>query len=106
MNNVKNKHSMKRILEEIINRNTEGNYLLSSSDKAKMISEILDLFAVSGSLPIERFDAEDWLGEKKDIWNHPIITDRNGLESYEVADLMAEFANSVISNERQRWWYG
>lgn len=54
---------------------------------------------VSFSLPIERFDAEDWLGENKDIWNHPIITDRNGLESYEVADLMAEFANSVISNE-------
>ena len=54
---------------------------------------------VSFSLPIERFDAEDWLGENKDIWNHPIITDRNGLKSYEVADLMAEFANSVISNE-------
>jgi hypothetical protein len=34
---------MKRILEEIINRNTEGNYLLSSSDKSQMISEILDL---------------------------------------------------------------
>ena len=48
--NVKNKYSMKRILEQIIDRNTEGNYLLSSSDKAKMISEILDLFAVSGSL--------------------------------------------------------
>ena len=61
--------------------------------------QVLDLFAVIKSLPIERFDAEDWLGEKKDIWNHPIITDRNGLESYEVADLMAEFANSVISNE-------
>ena len=48
--NVKNKYRMKRILEQIIDRNTEGNYLLSSSDKAKMISEILDLFAVSGSL--------------------------------------------------------
>lgn len=60
---------------------------------------LFGLLGVSFSLPIERFDAEDWLGEKKDIWNHPIITDRNGLESYEVADLMAEFANSVISNE-------
>lgn len=60
---------------------------------------LLGLLGVSFSLPIERFDAEDWLGEKKDIWNHPIITDRNGLESYEVADLMAEFANSVIGNE-------
>ena len=40
---------MKRILEEIIERNTEGNYLLSSSDKSQMISEILDLLGVSGS---------------------------------------------------------
>ena len=45
-----NKYSMKRNLEEIINRNTEGNFLLSSSDKSQMISEILDLFAVIGSL--------------------------------------------------------
>lgn len=35
---------MKRILEQIIDKNTEGNYLLSSSDKAQIISEILDLF--------------------------------------------------------------
>ena len=48
--NVKNKYSMKRILEEIINRNIEGNYLLSSSDKAQMISEILDLLGVISSL--------------------------------------------------------
>ena len=104
MKKAKTLPKLKAELQMIFNayireRDTEGNYLLSSSDKAKMISEILDLFAVSGSLPIERFDAEDWLGEKKDIWNHPIITDRNGLKSYEVADLMAEFANSVISNE-------
>jgi hypothetical protein len=56
----------------------------------------LDLFAVMPSLPIERFDAEDWLGENKDIWNHPRITDRSGKESYEVADLMAEFANQFF----------
>ena len=40
---------MERI-EEIINKYTEGNYLLSGSDKHKMISEILDLFSVSKSL--------------------------------------------------------
>ncbi len=34
-------------LEEIIDVNTEGNYLFSSSDKAQMMSEILDLFGVS-----------------------------------------------------------
>jgi len=58
--------------------------------------QVLDLFAVMPSLPIERFDAEDWLGENKDIWNHPIITDRTDKESYEVADLMAEFANQFF----------
>ena len=56
--NVKNKYRMKRILEQIIDRNTEGNYLLSSSDKAKMISEILDLFAVSGSLRFSEFEVD------------------------------------------------
>lgn len=60
------------------------------------VQEQLRLFAVMPSLPIERFDAEDWLGEKKDIWNHPRITDRTDKESYEVADLMAEFANQFF----------
>jgi hypothetical protein len=47
---------------------------------------------------------------RKNFWgrNHPRIADRNNKESYEVADLMAEFANeyyagkspSSILNER------
>lgn len=61
--------------------------------------QLLRLVVVMPSLPIERFDAEDWLGENKDIWNHPRITDRNNKESYEVSDLMAEFAMSFFSNE-------
>jgi len=42
---------MKR-LEEIIDINTQGNYLFSSTDKAQMMSEILDLFSV-----VKRFNA-------------------------------------------------
>jgi hypothetical protein len=34
----------KQKIKQIINRNTEGNYLLSYSDKEKMINEIYDLF--------------------------------------------------------------
>ena len=34
---------MKEKIEQIIDRNTEGNYLLSSTDKAQMVSEIMDL---------------------------------------------------------------
>lgn len=59
-------------------------------------SQLLRLVVVMPSLPIERFDAEEWLGENKDIWNHPRISDRTDKESYEVADLMAEFAMSFF----------
>ena len=85
---------MKEQRLDILQKVANGELTPEQADK-----QLLGLSIVSFSLPIERFDAEDWLGENKDIWNHPIITDRNGLESYEVADLMAEFANSVISNE-------
>jgi len=85
---------MKEEILQIASDLREGHI---TSNEAK--TQLLHLFGISFSLPIERFDAEDWLGENKDIWNHPIITDRNGLKSYEVADLMAEFANSIISNE-------
>jgi len=34
---------MKQILEQIIDKNTEGNYLLSASDKAKIVSDLLDV---------------------------------------------------------------
>lgn len=76
--------------------------LIFSDLKNEVITEkqahqqVLDLFAVMPSLPIERFDAEDWLGEKKDIWNHPYISDRTNNNGYEVADLMAEFANQFL----------
>jgi NTP pyrophosphatase (non-canonical NTP hydrolase) len=46
---------------------------------------------------IERWDAEEWLGKNKDIWNHPRIMDRTDKESYELADLMAEFANYILN---------
>ena len=76
--------------------------LIFSDLKNEVITEkqahqqVLNLFAVMPSLPIERFDAEDWLCENKDIWNHPRITDRTNKESYEVADLMAEFTNQFF----------
>ena len=76
-----------QILETLYSRVTEP-------DEAK--EQLLLLFVVMPSLPIERFDAEDWLGQNKDVWNHPIVTDRNNKESYEVADLMAEFAMSFF----------
>ena len=40
---------MKEKIEQIIDRNTEGNYLLSSADKAQMVSEIMDLVGVTDS---------------------------------------------------------
>ena len=41
---------VKEKIEQIIDRNTEGNYLLSSTNKAQMVSEIMDLVGVADSL--------------------------------------------------------
>jgi hypothetical protein len=60
---------------------------------------LLGLLGVSVSLPVESFDADDFLNTK-DIWNHPYISDRTESNGYEVAQLMAEFANKCFSNER------
>ena len=51
---------------------------------------------------IERWDAEEWLQKNKDIWNHPMVTDRTDSNAYEVADLMAEFANYILSKQKQK----
>lgn len=47
---------MKRILEQIIDKYTEGNYLLNNSDKAKMVDEILNLSAVIGRLSFKEIE--------------------------------------------------
>lgn len=45
---------------------------------------------------IDKFDAEDFL-LKKSISNHPRVEDVDSKNSYEVAELMAEFANETNS---------
>lgn len=82
---------MKEEIYNILKQVQEGQLSIGDAQ-----SQLLRLFVVMPSLPIERFDAEDWLGQNKDIWNHPRVTDRNNKESYEVADLMAEFAMSFF----------
>ena len=51
---------------------------------------------------VDRWDAEEWLQQNKDIWNHPIVTDRTESNAYEVADLMADFANYILSKQEQK----
>lgn len=46
--NENNKNSMERQLTEIVEKYLEGNYLVGSENKAKMISEILLLFSGVG----------------------------------------------------------
>ena len=41
-------------------------------------------------------EAEEFL-QSKDIFHHPYISDRTDSNSYEVADLMAEFFNTINS---------
>jgi uncharacterized protein (DUF2267 family) len=70
----------------------------SSVDVYDVCCKAMEAFAkqvIAERMPTEeadRWDAEEFLGTK-DIWNHPRITDRCDKESYEVADLMAEFVN-------------
>ena len=61
-------------------------------DRYSKVMDLVNDFIGSKNVQAERFDAEKYLNEK-DIWNHPIITDRTDKNSYEVADLMAGFAN-------------
>jgi hypothetical protein len=49
-------------------------------------------------LPIESFDADEWLGDKYGIWSHPLFAHK------EVSSLMAEFTNEVISRRLPRWY--
>jgi hypothetical protein len=49
---------------------------------------------------LTRDDAEEWLGNAKDVWNHPVVSDRNNANAYEVADLLAEFANAKLHQRK------
>lgn len=51
---------------------------------------------------VDKWDAEDWLQQNKDIWNHPMVTDRTDKNAYEVADLMADFANYILDKQKQK----
>ena len=101
MPNGNNKHCEILIMIKEIKEIKETVRLLAKGliDVNKADEILLGLFNVSVSLPAERFDAEDFLNTK-DIYNHPIITDRENVNGYEVADLMAEFVNKYNSNER------
>lgn len=58
---------MERQLTEIVEKYLEGNYLVGSENKAKMISEILVLFnvSVSDSSDFELKRLFDWLQDTK-----------------------------------------
>jgi hypothetical protein len=51
---------------------------------------------------VEKWDAEEWLQKNKDIWNHPMVTDRTDRNAYEVADLIAEFTNYIIKKQNNK----
>jgi hypothetical protein len=51
---------------------------------------------------IDKWDAEEWLQKNKDIWNHPMVTDRTDRNAYEVADLIAEFTNYIIKKQNNK----
>jgi len=84
---------MKEKIIEIVGFNIEP-------ERAELIAQqVLDLFAVSGSLP-DYDAAEKFLQEEKDIYNHPYLSNRNKDNTYDVADLLVEFALKYKSNDR------
>lgn len=88
---------------EYMEQEENANYVVTKEDKG-LLQEAINTVVAELEKPTytdaERFDAEDWLNENKDIWNHPIIGDRLEKNGYEVADLMAEFANWYYKNNR------
>lgn len=60
-----------------------------------MMREYVD-FLISHMNSADMLDANDFLN-KKDIWNHPRVSTKDNNNSYEVAKLMADFANDWIN---------
>lgn len=82
---------MKEQRLEILRKVASGELTPEQAD-----DKLLSLSIVGVSLPIESFDCEEWLGEHRDIWHHPYVSDRTNTNAYEVAQLMADFSNSII----------
>ena len=78
------------------------NYLSANFDILPLENNLQEIIRIVNEVSdANRDDAEVWLGEQKDIWHHPLLGDRKNRNSYEVADLMAEFANwYFIKNKR------
>lgn len=69
-----------------------GSFWMALKNMLDEYAEQLRIPGVRGRF--SRDEAEEFL-QSKDIWNHPYISDRTNNNGYEVADLMAEFANSL-----------
>jgi len=82
---------MKNERIEILRKVANGGLTPEQADE-----QLLGLSIVGVSLPVESFDVNDWLGENRDIWHHPYISDRTNTNGYEVAQLIADFANSIV----------
>lgn len=82
---------MKEQRLEILQKVANGELTPEQADE-----QLLGLSIVGVSLPIESFDCEEWLGENRDIWHHPYVSDRTNANGYEVAQLMADYVNSII----------
>jgi hypothetical protein len=80
----------------------ESIHSIKWADLNGLADELVKLFdtpVVSKSLPLpaERWDAEELLNSK-DVFNHPRVETRLNDDSFEVADLMVEFANKYYGN--------
>jgi len=81
-------------LEDKLSERVDNTESLDNDEPKALI---IDSVSKSLPLPAERWDAEELLNSK-DVFNHPRVETRLNDDSFEVADLMAEFANKYYGN--------
>ena len=93
--NDKHSSDMKEQRLDILQKVANGELTPEQADK-----QLLGLSIVGVSLPIESFDVDDWLGITYGVWYHPFIElhnyDNGDKKSIELAQIIADYANSII----------
>lgn len=84
---------MKEKRLDILQKVANGELTPEQADKLLGLS-------IGVSLPIERFDVDDWLGITYGVWYHPFVElhnyDNGDKKTIELAQIIADYANSII----------
>lgn len=80
---------------EILQKVANGELTPEQAD-----GQLLGLSIFGVTLPVEKFDVDEWLGLTHGVWHHPYIElhnyDNGSKTSMELAQIIADYTNSVI----------